>query len=281
MELFEYIDIMNQPYDIFKTDNVDSPLHWHYYSEVLYIHSGTVNICCNNKNATLTKGDLCYFYPLQLHSVSANEDNTEAVNYSVIKFNVQTLNIPKPYLQSIYNSFVHRTSEDDFCLIIHENDGVLEALVDSIVNEYESDEWMNMLAVQSNILFLLIQIARRLNLNDKVPPKPSEHNLSFYHILEYIDAHCAEPLEVNELAKQCNMSYSHFARLFRENYGRSCKEYIQYIRMNKAQDLLLNSEFDLDYIAQETGFYDCSHFIRQYKKWRGITPKQERLKHAK
>jgi AraC-like DNA-binding protein len=281
VELFEYIDIMNQPYDIFKTDNVDSPLHWHYYSEVLYIHSGTVNICCNNKNATLTKGDLCYFYPLQLHSVSANEDNTEAVNYSVIKFNVQTLNIPKAYLQSIYNSFVHRTSEDDFCLIIHENDGVLEALVDSIVNEYESDEWMNMLAVQSNILFLLIQVARRLNLNDKVPPKPSENTLSFYHILEYIDAHCAEPLEVNELAKQCNMSYSHFARLFRENYGRSCKEYIQYIRMNKAQDLLFNSEFDLDYIAQETGFYDCSHFIRQYKKWRGITPKQERLKHAK
>lgn len=46
----------------------------------------------------------------------------------------------------------------------------------------------------------------------------------------------------------------------------------------KAQDLLLNSDFDLDYIAQETGFYDCSHFIRQYKKWRGITPKQERMK---
>ena len=34
----------------------------------------------------------------------------------------------------------------------------------------------------------------------------------------------------------------------------------------------------LDYIAQETGFFDCSHFIRTYKKWRGITPKQERMK---
>ena len=135
-----------------------------------------------------------------------------------------------------------------------------------------------MLAVQSGIFSLLIQIAREMDLDKKKAPKPSEQNLSFYHILEYIDVHCAEPIEVNELAKQCNMSYSHFARLFRNNYGRSCKEYIQYIRMNKAQDLLLNSDFDLDYIAQETGFYDCSHFIRQYKKWRGITPKQERMK---
>ena len=101
--------------------------------------------------------------------------------------------------------------------------------------------------------------------------------MSVYNVLEYIDEHSADPLEVSALAKMCNMSYSNFARLFRENYGRSCKEYIQYIRVNKAQDLLLNSNFDLDYIAQETGFYDCSHFIRQYRKWRGITPKQERL----
>ena len=101
--------------------------------------------------------------------------------------------------------------------------------------------------------------------------------MSFYHILEYIDTHSAEPLEVQQLAEMCHMSYSNFARLFRENYGRSCKEYIKYIRLNKAQDLLLNSDYDLDYIAQETGFFDCSHFIRTYKKWRGITPKQERM----
>ena len=79
-----------------------------------------------------------------------------------------------------------------------------------------------------------------------------------------------------DLARMCHMSYSNFAKVFWENYGRSCKEYIQYIRLNKAQNLLLNPDFDLDYIAQETGFCDCSYFIRQYKKWRGITPGQER-----
>lgn len=36
--------------------------------------------------------------------------------------------------------------------------------------------------------------------------------------------------------------------------------------------------FDLNYIALETGFFDCSHFIKAYKDWRGITPKQERMK---
>ena len=47
MELFEYIDFMQQPYDIFYTDSTDSPLHWHYYSEILYIISGSIKIVCN------------------------------------------------------------------------------------------------------------------------------------------------------------------------------------------------------------------------------------------
>ena len=97
-------------------------------------------------------------------------------------------------------------------------------------------------------------------------------------MFEYIDMHSAEPLEIQELAEMCHMSYSNFARLFRKKYGRSCKEYIHYIRLNKAQDLLLNSDYDLNYIAMETGFFDCSHFIRTYKKWKGITPKQERMR---
>ncbi len=253
MKLFEYIDSMNQPYDIFCTDNVHSPLHWHYYSEILYIYSGSILIECNNKSMILKKGDLCYFYPLQLHSVKPDPSCDEAVNYAVIKFNIQTLSIPKAYLQTMYDSFVHRNSDEDFCLLVHQNEKI-PSIVKNILDEYECKELMHMLAVQSGIYTLLIEIARNIEKKQNSHPEKPEQNLSFYHILEYIDAHSAEPLEVQVLADMCHLSYSHFAKLFRENYGRSCKEYIQYIRMNKAQDLLLNSDFDINYIAQETGF---------------------------
>ena len=75
----------------------------------------------------------------------------------------------------------------------------------------------------------------------------------------------------------CNLSYSHFAKLFREHFGQSCKEYITYIRLNKADELLMHTNYDISYIATETGFFDGSHFIHAYKKWKGITPKQRRL----
>lgn len=72
----------------------------------------------------------------------------------------------------------------------------------------------------------------------------------------------------------CGMSYSYFAKLFRETYNQSCKEYIEFTRINKAADLLLFTNQDLTYISQETGFADCSHLIRTFKKWKGMTPKQ-------
>lgn len=280
MQLFEYIDMPNQPYDIFYTDSVDSQLHWHYYSEVLYITKGTVTITCNNKNAVLEEGDLCYIYPLQLHTVSKANDN--ATEYAVLKFDVHTINIPQAYLSKFYDIFIRRNREEDFCIILKNTcieKTKMNSLIQHIVNEFQEENAFYALQIQADIYTLLIEIARKIKKENKHEDKKrTDTDFSFYHILEYIDSHSGEQLEIQKLADMCHMSYSHFAKLFRENYGRSCKEYITYIRLNKAQDLLLHTDYDLNYIALETGFFDCSHFIRTYKKWRGITPKQERMK---
>ena len=97
-----------------------------------------------------------------------------------------------------------------------------------------------------------------------------------FSILEYIDAHSSEHLSIEDLARKCGMCYSNFAKQFKAQYGKTCKEYIEFIRICKADTMLLYTDKTLDYISQETGFTDASHFIRIYKKIRGITPKQRR-----
>lgn len=150
-------------------------------------------------------------------------------------------------------------------------------IVQDIFEEYTEKREMYMLAVQSGIYKLLIIMARQMKTNGDFKHKRSDGDVYFNHILEYIDAHSSEQIEVQDLAEMCSMSYSHFARSFKARYGRSCKEYILYIRLNKAQNMLLYSDYSMEYIAQENGFSDSSYFIRVYKKWRGITPKQERM----
>ncbi len=281
MNLFEYIDRQDTPYDVFYTNSVNSPKHWHYYSEILYIISGSIKVICNDYSFILEAGDICYIYPLQLHEVAPVSGSKEEVKYAVIKFDIHTINIPDAYVQKMYDYFVTRTSEQDYCLIV-KNAQEISSEVISAVSEYKSSELLHIFKMQSNIFSILIYIARMCGKQtDYIKDKQSDISLSFYHILEYIDMHSSEHLEVADLARRCHLSYSHFARLFRENYGRSCKEYIYYIRLNKADELLMHTNYDISYIATQTGFFDSSHFIRAYKGWKGITPKQQRFLYTK
>ena len=102
---------------------------------------------------------------------------------------------------------------------------------------------------------------------------------SMQDILVYIDRHSQENINIEELAHKYNMSYSYFAKLFLKHYGQSCKQYIEFIRLNKVENLLLFTDYDLNFIATETGFADCSHLIRTFKKRYQITPRQFRQEH--
>lgn len=279
MELFEYIDLLRQPFDIFYTDSVHSPLHWHYYSEILYIRRGSIQLICNERRFLLETDDICYIYPMHLHEIQ--KVNDAEVCYAVIKFDIHTIHIPKAYIQKLFDYFVRRTSDEDHCIIVKNfsaQNAPAAHCIDLTVGEYKKKHDFYMLQVQANIFSILIAMSRLCSKKPLIlQNRHTDNMVSFYHILEYIDVHSAENIEIRELADKCHISYSHFARLFREQYGRSCKEYITYIRLNKADELLMHTDYDIAYIANETGFFDSSHFIRAYKKWKGITPKQQRM----
>lgn len=118
-----------------------------------------------------------------------------------------------------------------------------------------------------------VWLMRGLNMEEILLSRQSD-NHEFEHIAEYIKSHYNEPLRIHDLAERCGMSYSYFAKLFRRNYHQSCKEYIEFVRINRVTDLLLFTKLDLTYISQETGFSDCSHLIRTFRKWKGCTPRQ-------
>lgn len=191
MHLFEYIDILKQPYDIFYTDSVNSPLHWHYYSEIIYMTKGSVTITCNNRKAVLKEGDLCYIYPLQIHEFSEAHD-TE-VQYAVLKFDIHTINIPQAYISKFYDIFIRRTQETDFCMIIDDkqlNRAYIDFLIYRTIQEYTDKKDFYALQVQSDIYTLLIEFARKtakkLLLQKKSTPIRIFRFIIFWNILIHI-----------------------------------------------------------------------------------------------
>ena len=95
-------------------------------------------------------------------------------------------------------------------------------------------------------------------------------------VLEYIEAHYAQHIQLDTLARLAGMSPKYFCRCFRAVAHRSPIDYLNYYRTECACSCLMNTDMTVAEIAYHCGFSDSSFFIRSFKKYQGLTPKQYR-----
>lgn len=207
----------------------------------------------------------------------------ENIRYDVLKFDLNFLNADSRFKTNFSKTLIHAFETDP--ANIYFSAETLQASpaakwINTCIDEMNAQDYGYHIAAGS-VISMLLTTLMRIWLQNGIKPNFAARQLAagsraFEEITQYIDQHCNEPLQVQQLAAHCNMSYSYFARLFRKTYNQSCKEYIEFIRINKVLDFLRFTDWDLTYISQETGFADCSHLIRTFKKYKGTTPKQWR-----
>lgn len=94
--------------------------------------------------------------------------------------------------------------------------------------------------------------------------------------IEYIQAHLAEDLSLNDIANQLGMSQYYFCHLFKRSTGMSPHQYLIQQRIERAKQLLKQSERTVTAIALECGFANQSHFARCFRQYTGMNPNQFR-----
>ena len=90
--------------------------------------------------------------------------------------------------------------------------------------------------------------------------------------VDYIVEHYHERIGIETLASLTFLSVRQFERRFRHLFHMSAGEFILKVRINAAVRLLVESESSITQIALQCGFYDNSHFTRQFKSKMGISP---------
>jgi AraC-like DNA-binding protein len=87
----------------------------------------------------------------------------------------------------------------------------------------------------------------------------------------YLEAHYAQEVSLQALAGVVNLSPFHLARLFHQAVGLPPHAYQTRLRLEHAKTLLAQG-CDVGSVAHETGFFDQSHFTRQFKRYYLVTP---------
>lgn len=90
-----------------------------------------------------------------------------------------------------------------------------------------------------------------------------------------MDAHYAEPVSLDELAKAADMNKFVLLRAFTRERGITPYQYLLTVRINKAKELLERGAQPIE-AAMSSGFTDQSHFTNAFKRFIGLTPGQYR-----
>lgn len=93
-------------------------------------------------------------------------------------------------------------------------------------------------------------------------------------LFEFLEARYDGPLTVQEAAAVVGRSKSDFMRLFKQVTGQSFINYVNHLRVAKAQELLSSSDLTISEVSQAVGFCDQSYFGSVFRKLVHMTPRQ-------
>ena len=249
-----------------------------YDAKFLFVLKGELLAAAGGEELSLKAGDVLVICPDTEFTLSAVSEETPA--FRMIRLDPNQLYM-QPYTAGL-KAILREARKQKMPMRIPANEAAgwrAFDLEEICFQEYQEKAfgWETMaLAQMYQICTGLVRCWRSHGMD--VPDKPADEE-PIYSITAYIHQHIQDGIRVEELANRCNLSYPWFAKRFREIYAVSCKEYIEQVRVVRVEQYLRYTDWDLTEISELTGYADCSHMIKNFKRMRNTTPGQYRLSH--
>ncbi len=146
-----------------------------------------------------------------------------------------------------------------------------------IIADYQGEDLAN--AVADQLIYSSIrtdQDTQRLS----VPTRIGVRHPKLSQVIQIMETNIEEPISPSTLAQDVGMSTRQLERLFRRYLNRSPKRYYMELRLQKARNLLMQTDMSVINVALACGFASPSHFSKCYRAHYETTPYRERGSHA-
>lgn len=254
-------------------------LTWHEQIEILYFHSGNASVTCGTNKYIASPGDIFIINPYEIHDV--------AFYSGVLVFDC-----------IMADPRIYHGSQDEACEIKYlsqiENRKICfhnriaskeepAAIIMELLKECTNKEPAYELKVKGLILNFFAWLFRH-----EISSKQTKDELlrttqkfdKLKNAFTYIYDHYDEEISLSALAGCCNFNLSHFCRLFKSITGQTAVQYINEVRMSKAEVLLRTTDLEVAAIAGKVGFTDNCYFNRCFKRYFKMTPLEFRNRPA-
>ena len=136
------------------------------------------------------------------------------------------------------------------------------------------DHCRNYSSVTNSVINYLCGISCQIHKTDNLKK-------SILEVRDYIIEHCEDDLSREKLAALIHLSPSYFSKTFKNIVGETYINFIIDCRMNKAKNLLINTNLKINEISSAVGYSTTSSFLKLFKSFCGVTPTEYRNKFAR
>lgn len=240
--------------------------HFHTNLEIMRVLRGNAIVSLNDRHYNAEAGDVIFVNSNVIHSAMP-----ENCCYECIVFDSRFIGI-----NSELEDFVNRIINHDIVLKEFSTDKEINKITAKLFESLKNPK--NKFAVMGNMYSLFGEFINKNYFDEKlhIEDDNAKNLYKLKKVLNFMRASYSKHITLEEMADTAGVSPKYFCSFFKNMTSKKPMEYLNSYRVEKAAAKLLNSDESVTEIAYSCGFNDLSYFIKVFKDFKGISPKQFR-----
>lgn len=225
------------------------------------------------KNSSISKKDinLKYYINLSIEEETTLKDSIESGNLDL------AINCIKQIFQKIYNQKLQINTQIEWYEIVGFYSSILKKYGGNIytieIENKKLTQWVDESDDISQLESRLIEMTK-LFFSYLKKLKNKQYGPEITLAIDYMNKHYNEIIKLSDAASVVGLNTSYFSKKFKKVTGINFIDYLNNIRIEKAKEILQNTNKSIYVIAQEIGYSNDSYFCRIFKQSVGMSPQQ-------
>ena len=263
----------DDPFSTYHIENAGRsfqiPVHWHDEFEIIYVRSGFMTASISGESYIGKTGDAFVVSPGNLHLMGSQ---TGTVDYYTFLFPLKYISFRT---DDMLDEKLLEPLNSGHLMICPRVKDTAKELCEQLIEIYEAknDESVSKITTQVRTKIILLQfILEMWKKGFVIENDTSGRNTIEKEMVSYIQQNFTGKISLREFGEQFHLSEKYISRYFKEHFHITLSQYVTYLRLEHAKQLLQDTDIPVTDVAMQSGYQNVSYFIRSFQKAYAVSP---------
>ena len=263
----------DDPFSTYHIENAGRsfqiPVHWHDEFEIIYVRSGFLTVSISGESYIGKTGEAFVVSPGNLHLMGSQ---TGTVDYYTFLFPLKYISFRT---DDMLDEKLLEPLNSGHLMICPRVKDTAKELCEQLIEIYEAkkDESESKITTQVRTKIILLQfIIEMWKKGFVIENDTSGRNTVEKEMVSYIQQNFTGKISLREFGEQFHLSEKYISRYFKEHFHITLSQYVTYLRLEHAKQLLQDTDIPVTDVAMQSGYQNVSYFIRSFQKAYAVSP---------